>query len=154
MVAALAVPIALTLMMTACRAKESTAPQTGNEGAKVDFGVTKEPCKDAVDKTKGCIYLGTMSDLTEGPFKALAVPITEAQKQFWKRVNQQGGIGGYEIDVTTYVNDNKYNPQVENQVYQEIKPHILAVAQTLGSPTTAAILPDLKASNIVAVPAS
>jgi ABC-type branched-subunit amino acid transport system substrate-binding protein len=154
MVAALAVPLAITLLATGCRAKESTTPQSGKEGNKVDFGVTNEPCKDAVDKNKGCIYLGTLSDLTEGPFKALAVPITEAQKAFWKRVNQQGGIGGYEIDVTTYVKDNKYNPQIQTQVYQEIKPKILAIVQTLGSPTTAAILPDLKTSNIVAVPAS
>jgi ABC-type branched-subunit amino acid transport system substrate-binding protein len=154
MVATLAVPLALTLLATGCRAKESTAPQSGKEGNKVDFGVTNEPCKNAIDKNKGCIYLGTMSDLTEGPFKALAVPITEAQKAFWKRVNQEGGIGGYEIDVTTYVKDNKYNPQIESQVYQEIKPKILAVAQTLGSPTTAAILPDLKASSMVTVPAS
>ena len=62
------------------------------------------------------------------------MPITDAQKAFWKRVNEQGGIGGYEIDVTTYVKDNKYNPQIHNQVYQEIKPNILALAQTLGSP--------------------
>ena len=82
------------------------------------------------------------------------MPITDAQKAFWRRVNEQGGIGGYEIDVTTYVKDNKYNPQIHNQVYQEIKPNILALAQTLGSPQTAAILPDLKASNLVAVPAS
>lgn len=153
-VAALAVPLALTLLATGCRAKESTAPQTGKEGNKVDVGVTNEPCPQAVDKAKGCIYLGTISDLTEGPFKALAVPITDAQKAFWKRVNSQGGIGGYEIDVTSYVKDNKYNPQVHNQVYQEIKPKILALAQTLGSPTTAAILPDLKSSSIVAIPAS
>ena len=153
-VAALAVPLALTLLATGCRAKESSAPQTGKEGNKVDFGVTNEPCPQAVDKNKGCIYLGTISDLTEGPFKALAVPITDAQKAFWKRVNQQGGIGGYEIDVTTYVKDNKYNPQIHSQVYQEIKPKILALVQTLGSPTTAAILPDLKASKMVAVPAS
>ncbi|HET9141812.1 ABC transporter substrate-binding protein [Actinophytocola sp.] len=153
-VAALAVPLAATLMVTGCRAQESTAPQTGKEGNKVDFGVTNEPCPEAIDKSKGCIYLGTLSDLTEGPFKALAVPITEAQKAFWKTVNKDGGIGGYEIDVTKYVKDNKYNPQIQNQVYQEIKPNILAIAQTLGSPTTAAILPDLKTSNIVAVPAS
>lgn len=151
---ALAVPLAVTMVLTGCRAQESTAPQTGKEGNKVDFGVTNDPCPNAIDKSKGCIYLGTLSDLTDGPFKALAVPITEAQKAFWKRVNQQGGIGGYEIDVTKYVKDNHYNPQIQNQVYQEIKPNILAIVQTLGSPTTAAILPDLKSSNIVAVPAS
>jgi len=152
--AALAVPLAMAMVLTGCRAQESTAPQTGKEGNKVDFGVTNDPCPNAIDKSKGCIYLGTLSDLTEGPFKALAVPITDAQKAFWKRVNEQGGIGGYEIDVTKYVKDNKYNPQIQNQVYQEIKPNILAIVQTLGSPTTAAILPDLKANNIVAVPAS
>ena len=154
MVAAMAVPLAAALAVPGCRSQESTTAQTGKDGTKVDFGVTNEPCPHAIDKSKGCIYLGTISDLTEGPFKVLAVPITDAQKAFWKRVNEQGGIGGYEIDVTTYVKDNKYNPQVHNQVYQEIKPNILALAQTLGSPQTAAILPDLKSSNLVAVPAS
>ena len=146
--------LAVVLAAGGCRSQESTTPQTGKEGNKVDFGVTDEPCPQAIDTSKGCIYLGTISDLTEGPFKALAVPLTDAQKAFWRRVNEQGGIGGYEIDVTTYVKDNKYNPQIHNQVYQEIKPKILALAQTLGSPQTAAILPDLKASNLVAVPAS
>jgi ABC-type branched-subunit amino acid transport system substrate-binding protein len=146
--------LAVVLAAGGCRSQDSTTPQTGKEGNKVDFGVTDEPCPQAIDTSKGCIYLGTISDLTEGPFKALAVPLTDAQKAFWRRVNEQGGIGGYEIDVTTYIKDNKYNPQIHNQVYQEIKPKILALAQTLGSPQTAAILPDLKASNLVAVPAS
>ena len=154
MVAAIAVSLAIAVAVPGCRSQEATTPQTDKEGAKVDFGVTNEPCPQAIDTSKGCIYLGTISDLTEGPFKVLAVPITEAQKAFWRRVNEQGGIGGYEVDVTTYVKDNKYNPQVHNQVYQEIKPKILALAQTLGSPQTAAILPDLKASSVVAVPAS
>lgn len=139
------------LGLTACRGGETTTDQSG---IKTDVGVTKEACPEAIDKAKGCIYLGIISDLTEGPFKALAVPITDAQKAFWKRVNQSGGIGGYEVDVTKYVKDNKYNPQVHKEVYEQIKGNVLALAQTLGSPTTAAILPDLKASNIVAAPAS
>jgi ABC-type branched-subunit amino acid transport system substrate-binding protein len=153
-VAALAVPLALTMAVTGCRQDQPTTTQSGKEGNKVDFGVTNEPCPGSAHPDRGCIYLGTISDLTEGPFKALAVPITESQKAFWKRVNDQGGIGGYDIDVTKYVKDNKYNPQIHNQVYQEIKPNILAIAQSLGSPTTAAILPDLKSSSIVTAPAS
>jgi ABC-type branched-subunit amino acid transport system substrate-binding protein len=137
--------------LTACRGGETT---TDTSGVKTDVGVTKEPCPEAVNKNKGCIYLGTISDLTEGPFKALAVPITDSQKAFWKRVNQNGGIGNYEVDVTKYVRDNKYNPQVHKEVYEQIKGNILALAQTLGSPTTAAILADLKSNNIVAAPAS
>jgi ABC-type branched-subunit amino acid transport system substrate-binding protein len=136
-----------------CRGAD-TAATPDAAGIKTDFGVTKEPCPKAVDQTKGCIYLGTISDLTVGPFAPLAVPITKAQVAFWNRVNKAGGIGGYEIDVEKYVKDNKYNPQTHNEVYQEIKPNILALAQTLGSPTTAAIINDLKASSIVAVPAS
>ncbi|MFD9701881.1 ABC transporter substrate-binding protein [Lentzea sp. NPDC059081] len=149
--AALAVAV---LALASCRGGDGAAPQEGAGGIKVDFGVTKEPCPQAVDKAKGCIYLGTISDLTEGPFKTLAVPITDSQKAFWKRVNDRGGIGGYEIDVTKYVKDNKYNPQIHNQVYQEIKGNVLALTQTLGSPTTVAILPDLENTQMVSVPAS
>jgi ABC-type branched-subunit amino acid transport system substrate-binding protein len=145
--------LVLAAGLAGCRGADPATPTT--EGAiKTDIGVTKEPCPKAIDTSKGCIYLGTISDLTVGPFAPLAVPITKAQLAFWTRVNKAGGIGGYEIDVEKYVKDNKYNPQTHNEVYQEIKPNVLALAQTLGSPTTAAILEDLKASNIVAVPAS
>ncbi|GGN22076.1 branched-chain amino acid ABC transporter substrate-binding protein [Lentzea pudingi] len=150
----IAVIFAGALLLASCRGGGDAAPQEGAGGIKVDAGVTKEACPNAVDKSKGCIYLGTISDLTEGPFKTLAVPITDAQKAFWKRVNDKGGIGGYEVDVTKYVKDNKYNPQIHNQVYQEIKGSVLALTQTLGSPTTVAILPDLEKTPMVSVPAS
>jgi ABC-type branched-subunit amino acid transport system substrate-binding protein len=139
--------------LTGCRGSDTNNGNTSS-GIKTDVGVTSAACPQAIDKTKGCIYLGTISDLTVGPFAPLAVPITNSQKAFWNRVNKAGGIGGYEIDVTMYVRDNKYNPQVHNEVYQEIKGKVLALAQTLGSPTTAAIINDLKANNIVAAPAS
>ncbi|MFD2350581.1 hypothetical protein ACFSTC_16515 [Nonomuraea ferruginea] len=58
------------------------------------------------------------------------------------------------MDVTRYVRDNKYNPEVHRQVYNEIKDQVLGLAQTLGSPTTAAIIGDLKASSVVSAPAS
>ncbi|PSL53158.1 amino acid/amide ABC transporter substrate-binding protein (HAAT family) [Saccharothrix carnea] len=152
--AVLAVLSVVALVSVACRGGDGAAPQEGKGGIKVDFGVTSEPCPDTGHSDRGCIYLGSISDLTEGPFKTLAVPITESQKAFWKRVNDQGGIGGYDVDVTTHVKDNKYNPQIHNQVYQEMKGKVLALAQTLGSPTTAAILPDLESTQMVSVPAS
>jgi len=144
--------VVLALVSGGCRG--GTSEEEGKGGVRTDVGVTAEACPNAVNKDNGCIYLGVISDLTEGPFAALAVPITDAQKAFWTRVNTAGGIGGYDIDVTTYVRDNKYNPQIHNQVYQEIKGKVLALAQTLGSPTTAAIIGDLKASKVVAAPAS
>lgn len=152
-IAGVSAMLVATVALSACRG-QTPATQEGTGGIKFGAGVTKEPCPEAVDTKRGCIYLGIISDLTEGPFKALAVPITEGQKAFWKRVNTAGGIGGFEVDVTKYIKDNKYNPQIHNEVYQEIKPHILALAQSLGSPQTAAILADLKTSNIIAAPAS
>lgn len=136
---------------------ETDETETGAaEGGEVatDVGVTEEPCPATVNADNGCIYLGIISDLTVGPFAPLAVPITEAQAAFWQRVNEDGGIGGYDIDATTYVRDNLYAPETHNQVYQEIKGDILALAQTLGSPTTATIIDDLEASDVIAAPAA
>lgn len=147
------VSIAIVALLSACGVIRGD--DEGSKGGAQAPGVTTEPCPSAVDTKKGCIYLGTVSDLTSGPFAALAVPITDAQKAFWARVNKAGGIGGrYEVDVTRYVKDNKYNPEVHRQVYNEIKDQVLGLAQTLGSPTTAAIIGDLKANSIVAAPAS
>jgi ABC-type branched-subunit amino acid transport system substrate-binding protein len=146
--------LTLAAALAGCRGGDGTATDTGEGGIKTGDGVTAEACPDAVNPDNGCIYLGIISDLTVGPFKALAVPITDSQKAFWKRVNDSGGIGGYDIDVTKYIRDNKYVAETHNQVYQEIKGDILALAQTLGSPTTAAIISDLKRSSIVAAPAS
>lgn len=139
---------ALALVATGC--------SRGGDGgdAAAAPGVTEKPCPEAVNEDNGCIYLGTISDLTQGPFAPLGVAITEAQKAFWERVNKDGGIGGYDIDVTKYVKDNLYNPQTHSQVYSEIKGDVLALAQTLGSPTTLAILPALKSDEMIGAPAS
>ena len=139
---------ALALVATGC-----SRGGDGGDAAKAP-GVTEEACPKAVNEDNGCIYLGTISDLTQGPFAALGVAIVEAQKAFWQRVNEDGGIGGYDIDVTKYVKDNLYNPQTHSQVYSEIKGDVLALAQTLGSPTTLAILPALKSDEMIAAPAS
>lgn len=146
---------AVGLALTACRGQSpSDSSGSGDGGIKTDVGVTAEACPEAVNKDNGCIYLGSLSDLTVGPFAALGTSITAAQKAFWQRVNEDGGIGGYDIDVTKYVRDNKYNPETQNQVYQEIKPNVLALAQTLGSPTTAAIIDDMRTNNVAAAPAT
>jgi ABC-type branched-subunit amino acid transport system substrate-binding protein len=146
-----AVLAAGAFILTGCRGGDAG----GGTGSGIDApGVTSEACPDAVNEDNGCIFLGQISDLTAGPFAPLGVPITDAQKAFWQRVNEGGGIGGYDIDASTYVRDNLYNPETHNQVYQEIKGEVLALSQTLGSPTTAAILGDVKSSGILAAPAS
>jgi ABC-type branched-subunit amino acid transport system substrate-binding protein len=126
----------------------------GEGSIATDVGVTDEACPNAVNEDNGCIYLGILSDLTIGPFQQLAGPIVEGQRSFFERVNEEGGIGGYDIDIDTYTRDNEYNPQVQSQMYNEIEPDILALVQTLGTPTTEAILPDMDADDVIAIPAS
>jgi ABC-type branched-subunit amino acid transport system substrate-binding protein len=116
--------------------------------------VTEEPCPNAVNEDNGCIYLGVLSDLSVGPFAALAVPITEGQRDFWQRVNEAGGIGGFDINIDEYTRDTEYNPEAHAASYREIEPNILALAQTLGTPTTEAILPEMDEDDVIGSPAS
>lgn len=134
---------------------ETDAPEeTGAAEITFDQGVTEEPCPDAVNPDNGCIYLGVLSDLTEGPFAALAVPITEAQVAYWDQVNEDGGIHGFDVDVETYTRDTKYQPAEHAAAYQQIQGDILAIAQSLGTVNTESVLDDMDANDIVAVPAS
>lgn len=117
-------------------------------------GVTSEPCPGSTNPDNGCIYLGVISDLTEGPFVPLALEVVKGQEAFWKTINDAGGVNGFDVNVSQNTRDNKYDPAVHSQEYRAIEPNILALAQTLGTPQTQAILPDMDADNVIGVPAS
>lgn len=136
-----------SLLMTGCGRDDDN----GGDGAAP--GVTDKPCPEAIDKDKGCIYLGVISDLT-GVFKGVGIPVTEGQKAFWKHVNEEGGIGDYEVDVTKYSKDSGYDPDKHAALFGEIKDDILAMAQSLGTAHTNAILKDAESENILTVPVS
>lgn len=154
----------IALMVVACGRDENPsadeAAANGGQGSSVatDVGVTEEPCPDGVNQENGCIYLGTLTDLT-GPFAGFGIPLTAAQEAFWQRVNEEGGITAdgsdkaYDVDVTTYNQDTGYDATEHARLYEEMKPSVLALAQSLGTPTTQAILPDMQASSILAAPA-
>ncbi len=116
-------------------------------------GITEEPCPDGINEDNGCIYVGSLNDLTEGPFSAAGPLIQDAAEAFWRRVNEEeGGIGGYDVDISTYVRDNLYQPEVHSEVYQEIRNNIVAVGISLGSSPTIAVEEDLEADSMFAVP--
>lgn len=137
-------------------AESESEPPPAAEGGEIAIGdgVTEEACPEAVNPDNGCIYLGVLSDLTEGPFAALAVPIVDAQRAYWAQVNADGGISGFDVDIDTYTRDTKYQPAEHAAAYQQIEPNILALAQTLGTVNTESVLDDMDANDIVAVPAS
>jgi len=145
--AVFATAVSLTMLTAGCGRGDD-----GADSGKVP-GVTSEPCPNAVDDSKGCIYLGVISDFT-GAFKGIGVPLTAGQTAYWETVNANGGIGDYEIDVTTHVKDNEYNPDTHAEAFAGMKDDVLALAQSLGSAPTAAILADAKAEDILIAPVS
>ncbi|GGN77261.1 ABC transporter substrate-binding protein [Nocardia rhizosphaerihabitans] len=117
-------------------------------------GVTSAPCPGSAHKDRGCIYLGVLSDLGGGPFAPLGISMNEGQLAFWNQVNQSGGIGGYDIDITTYSRNTSFDPRVHRTAYHEIEPHVLALAQSLGTGQSIALLNQMDTDDMVSVAAT
>lgn len=128
-----------------------------DDSTELGTGVTEEPCENPAggvsNDGNGCIYLGILSDLTVGPFAPLGVEIQRGQQDFWARINADGGIDGFDVDIDTYTRDTEYNPQNHSQAYRQIEPNILALAQSLGTATTEAILTSMDEDDVIAGPA-
>lgn len=117
-----------------------------------DVGVTEDACPEAVNPDNGCIYLGTISVLSGDAHARDGRRISEAQAAFWQRVNRSGGIGGFDVDVGRFTRDGEGDPRVHRRRYLDLRDDVLALAQTFGAETTAAIRDDLQADTMVAVP--
>lgn len=139
---------ASALVLAACGGDDDPA-ESGSEALVTGVGVTSEPCPEAVNEDNGCIYLGVISDLSIGPFASYGPELVQGHEDFWARVNEAGGISGYDVNTSEYIRDGEYDPQVYPQVYREIEPDVLALAETLGTPQTQAILGDMQADNVV-----
>ncbi len=155
--AVIALAAAGLLALTACTTvspTESPAPTDPGTTLKTGQGVTDAPCPNAVNPSNGCIYLGVLSDLTVGPFAALAKPITDAQELFWAKVNKDGGIGGYDINIGEYTRDTEYQAAKHSAEYAQIADKVAGLAQSLGTVATESILSDITTRNLVTVPTS
>jgi len=120
-----------------------------------DLGVTPAPCGDAVNEGNGCIYLGVISDLTDGPFAALGVPLTQAQEDFWATVNAGGGIDGWDVVITPENTvDAHYDAAQTAEGAVTLSERVLGLAQSLGTPQTLAALPTYVEGDIVSAPAT
>ena len=130
------------------------APDEGSDVA-FDVGVTPAPCGDAVNEGNGCIYLGVISDLTDGPFAALGVPLTLAQEHFWGAVNDDGGLGGFDVIITA---DNTFDAHYDGAQHVEgavsLADRVVGLAQSLGTPQTQAALPTYVENDMVVAPAT
>lgn len=150
-----AAPAATTTTTSGGDGGATTTTQAEDMGPAMDIGVTAAPCDDAVNAGNGCIYLGVISDLTTGPFSALAIPAVGGLRAFWRDVNENGGIDGFDVIVSeSNTIDAQYDPQLTVQGYTEIEPNVLMLAQSLGTSQTIAALPRMVDDNVVTVPAT
>ena len=105
-------------------------------------GVTEEPCPGG-NADHGCIYLGVLTD-ESGPFAGAAPALYGGQSIFWATVNAQGGIGGaYDVALPEDLKkDAGYQDDLTVTSYAQIAEDVAAIAQSLGTPQTLAVLPD------------
>ena len=124
----------LLLGMTACRS-----------GVTVGVGV---------DEATRTISLGELTPLT-GAVAIIGKPLTRGHEVFFKYVNEElGGIGKnldkdkrYKVELVT--KDTQYTQEGQVQQYNAIKDQVLMIAQSLGTPTTKAILPQIREDKIL-----
>ena len=91
-----------------------------------------------VDVNKKEINLGILTPLS-GPVAApIGIPLTKGIETYFKAVNDKGGINGYKVNLIE--KDSQYNPQLQVQMYNQIHNDVLMMAESLGSPTTQAIV--------------
>ena len=91
-----------------------------------------------VDLNKKEINLGILTPLS-GPVAApIGIPLTKGIETYFKAVNANGGIDGFKVNLIE--KDSKYDPQTQVQIYNEIHNQVLMLAESLGSPTTQAIV--------------
>ncbi|MFC4375125.1 ABC transporter substrate-binding protein [Nocardia halotolerans] len=130
----------------------ATACSSG--GANGGPGVSSAPCPGSVHKDRGCLYLGVLSDLENGPFSALGASMHEGQLAFWNAVNEAGGIGGYDVDISTYTRNTSLDPGSHRAGYAEIEPDVLALAMSFGTSQTIAMLNQMDADDMVSTAAT
>jgi len=87
------------------------------------------------------ITLGVLTDQS-GTFAVLGQALTQGQQAYWKEQNANGGVCGRQVNLI--VKDHGYDPQRAVTLYRDLAPNVLALEQLLGSPVTAALLPQLE----------
>lgn len=107
----------------------------GCGGAGSSSGIKAGPGVNVSAKT---IALGILTPLS-GPVAApIGIPLTKGIETYFDAVNANGGIDGFKINLVE--KDTQYNPQIQVQQYNAIHNDVLMLAESLGTPTTQAIV--------------
>lgn len=98
-------------------------------------GFTGGPGVDTTNKT---ITLGILTPLSGQVAAPIGIPLTKGIETYFDEVNANGGIDGYKVNLVE--KDTQYSPQLEVQQYNAIKNQVAMFGESLGTPTTQAIV--------------
>jgi len=156
--------VVFALVAAACSSStEETTTTAGESGgttttaAPGDTTTTAPPAEATVLTGRGVdadakvIKLGMLADLT-GIFAPLVIDITDGQKVYWDKVNANGGIDGWTIELV--IEDTNYNVEQHKEKYEKIRGDVLAISQSTGSPTNVATLPEYIEDDMLVIPLS
>jgi ABC-type branched-subunit amino acid transport system substrate-binding protein len=129
------------LSVVACRGAEAPLATVG-------------PIKTGVGVEGQTIKLGELTPLT-GPIAVIGKPLTRGHEVYFQYVNDVlGGVGKnlpkeqrYKIELVTL--DTQYLNDVHVQQYNAVKDKVAAIAQSLGTPQTKAILQQVREDKIL-----
>lgn len=137
-------------------AAEETTEETTEEATEEESGEI-DPASIAYDLgvTEDTIRIGLNADLS-GAFAPLVTQIVDAQEAFWEIVNDNGGIGGRQVELV--ILDNAYDVPTHLENYAIMAgdgPESVAIfSQSTGSPHTAATAEALIEDDLIAIPLS
>jgi ABC-type branched-subunit amino acid transport system substrate-binding protein len=115
----------LSILLAGCGSSNG-----GSGSLKTDFGVNTST------KT---ISLGILTPLTGQVAGPIGIPLTKGIETFFDDINANGGIDGYHVNLIE--KDTQYDPTMEVSAYEQIKNQVAMFAESLGTPTTQAIVP-------------
>lgn len=127
------------LAVAACGTSGGTS--SGGGGGSIKGG-------PGIDLTAKTITVGILTPLS-GPVAIIGKPLTSGMEAWFDHVNDSGGLNGFKINFKDNEKDNLYTPTKHSQLYSQIQPNVAMIAQSLGSPTTAAIEQQAVSDNIL-----
>ncbi|MGH9158297.1 MAG: ABC transporter substrate-binding protein [Acidimicrobiales bacterium] len=147
----LAGALALGLLAAGCgRGDDGTASDPGTTPS--SSAALAPAAAPGFDPAAGTIKVGSLTALS-GPLTSLADPLNAGTRAFFQAVNAAGGVGGrYRVELVE--EDTRFDNPTTVQKYQKIKDQVTMFGQILGTGPISAVLPQIKADNIMALPAS
>ena len=112
-------------------------------------GVSDEACPGAIDDDLGCVRLGSLVDRGDERSSSHSDELLAGQREFWERVNLDGGVGGHEVHLADHVRDVTDDAEGQVVAAEELLDEVLAFATLPGDATSDELVDTLRSTGVV-----